>query len=97
MCDSVQLQLGLDLLEGHPEGTHVDIRCHPAGVKVAATAQNNTFVHLVLLFSTFCSSVLKPNLDSGLGETQPLAQFLSHERVRIVRLIKQPLQLIQLL
>lgn len=38
-----------------------------------------------------------PHLHPGLGQAQPLAQLLSHERVRIVRLVEQPLQLVQLL
>lgn len=37
------------------------------------------------------------DLDSGFAESQPLAQFLSHERVRVVRLVEQPLQLVKLL
>lgn len=31
------------LLEGHPEGTHVDIGCYSAGVQVAAAAQDHTW------------------------------------------------------
>lgn len=38
-----------------------------------------------------------PHLDSGLGQSQPLAQFLSHEGVRVVRLVEEPFQLVQLL
>lgn len=38
-----------------------------------------------------------PDLHSGLGQSQPLAQLLSHEGVRVVRLVEEPLQLIELL
>lgn len=31
------------LLEGHPEGTHIDIGRYSACVEVTATAQNNTW------------------------------------------------------
>ncbi|XP_067322340.1 serine/arginine repetitive matrix protein 1-like [Anolis sagrei] len=36
-------------------------------------------------------------LDPGFGEAQPLAQLLPHEGVWVVRLVKQSLQLVQLL
>lgn len=38
-----------------------------------------------------------PHLDPGLGQAEPLAQLLPHERVRIVRLVEEPLQLVELL
>lgn len=31
------------LLEGHPEGTHIDIGCYSAGVEVTAAAQDDTW------------------------------------------------------
>lgn len=31
------------LLEGHPEGSHVDIGCYSACVEVTAAAQNDTW------------------------------------------------------
>lgn len=31
------------LLEGHPEGTHVDIGCYSACIQVTPAAQNNTW------------------------------------------------------
>lgn len=40
---------------------------------------------------------LMPHLYPGLGQAQPLAQLLSHERVRVVRLVEEPLQLVELL
>lgn len=36
-------------------------------------------------------------LDSGLRQAQPLAQLLPHEGVGVVRLVEEPLQLVQLL
>lgn len=51
---------------------------------------------LIFLFSTLSSSILKPNLYSGLREPQSLAQFLAHESVWIVGLIEKPLQLVEL-
>ena len=38
-----------------------------------------------------------PHLNPGLAEPQPVAELLPHESVRVVRLVKQPLQLVQLL
>lgn len=38
-----------------------------------------------------------PHLHSGLGQSQPLAQLLSHEGVRVMRLVEEPLQLVELL
>lgn len=35
-------------------------------------------------------------LNSSLGQPQSLTEFLSHEGVRIMRLVKQPLQFVQL-
>lgn len=37
------------------------------------------------------------HLNARLAQTEPLAELLAHERVRIVRLVEQPLQLVQLL
>lgn len=37
------------------------------------------------------------HLNARLAEAEPLAQFLPHEGVRIVGLVEQPLQLVQLL
>lgn len=39
----------------------------------------------------------EPHLHPGLGQPQPLAQLLSHEGVRVVRLVEEPLQLVELL
>lgn len=36
-------------------------------------------------------------LHASFGEPEPLTQLLAHESVRIVRLVEQPLQLVQLL
>ena len=36
-------------------------------------------------------------LHSGLAQAQPVAQLLPHESVRVVGLVEQPLQLVQLL
>ena len=37
------------------------------------------------------------HLNPGLAEPQPVAELLPHESVWVVRLVKQPLQLVQLL
>ncbi len=36
-------------------------------------------------------------LHSGLAESEPLAELFPHERVRVVGLVEEPLQLVQLL
>lgn len=41
--------------------------------------------------------MVSPHLHSGLRQSQSLAQLLSHERVRVVRLVEEPLQFIELL
>lgn len=38
-----------------------------------------------------------PHLHPGLGQSQPLAQLFPHERVRVVRLVEEALQLVELL
>lgn len=43
------------------------------------------------------STVKVTYLHARFGEPEPLTQLLAHERVRIVRLVEQPLQLVQLL
>jgi len=54
-------------------------------------------VQLALVFTTLGTSILEPDLYPCLAETEPLAQFLPHKRVRIVRLVEKPLELGQLL
>lgn len=49
------------------------------------------------MFTTLGTSILEPDLYPRFTETEPLAQLLSHKRVRIVRLIEEPLELGQLL
>ncbi|KZC06278.1 hypothetical protein WN55_10187, partial [Dufourea novaeangliae] len=55
------------------------------------------FVQLTLVFPTLRPSVLEPNLNPRLAQPESLAEFLPHERVRIVCLVEQPLQFGQLL
>ena len=51
-------------------------------------------VHLYV----FCVGVaLLSHLDPCLGQPQPLTQLFAHERVRVVRLVKQAFQLVELL
>ena len=38
-----------------------------------------------------------PHLHSGLRKAKPLAELFPHEGVRVVRLVEQPLQLVELL
>ena len=56
-----------------------------------------TLVQLALVLATLGATVLKPDLDARLAETESLAQLLAHERVRVVGLVEQPLQLGELL
>ena len=41
--------------------------------------------------------MMTSNLDPGLAEPQFLTEFLPHESVRVVSLVKQPLQTVELL
>ena len=50
-----------------------------------------------LVLPTLGSSVLEPDLDPGLAQAQLLTQLLAHESIRVVGLVKQTLQCIQLL
>lgn len=52
---------------------------------------------LTLVFTTLGPSVLKPDLDARLAKAEPLAELLPHERVRVVRLVEEPLELGELL
>lgn len=54
-------------------------------------------MQLALVLTTLGASILEPDLHPRLAETESLTQFFSHERVRIVRLVKESLELGQLL
>lgn len=54
-------------------------------------------MQLALVLTALCTSILKPDLHPRLAETKSLTQFLSHERVGIMRFIEESLELGQLL
>lgn len=54
-------------------------------------------MQLALVFTTLGASILKPDLHPRFAETESLTQFLSHERVGIVRFVEESLELGQLL
>ena len=56
-----------------------------------------TFVQLTLVFPTLCTPILKPDLNPRLAQAESLAELFPHERVRVMCLVEQPLQLGQLL
>jgi len=55
-----------------------------------------TFVQLTLVFPAFGATILEPDLHPRLAEAESLAELLPHERIRIVRLVKESLELGQL-
>ena len=64
----------------------------------------NTYIHKYVHINACkkCTSVCilctrRSHLDPCLGQPQPLTQLLTHERVRVVRLVKQAFQLVELL
>lgn len=55
-----------------------------------------TFVQLALVLATLGTPVLEPNLNPRLAQTESLAKFFPHERVRVMGLVEQSFQLGQL-
>lgn len=60
---------------------------------------NIPIVILIFMYGLFslCSSKDSPYLHSGLRQSQSLAELLPHEGVRVVGLVEEPLQLVELL
>lgn len=50
-----------------------------------------------LLLSRLCPSILKPDLNSGLGQPEIVGELFAHEGIWIVRLLKQAFQSVNLL
>lgn len=56
-----------------------------------------TFVQLALMLTTLGASILEPDLHSRLAKTESLAQLFPHERIGVMRLVEESLELGQLL
>lgn len=67
------------------------------GDSTATLWDSLTFVQLTLVLATLCTPILKPDLNPRLAQTESLAEFFPHERVGVMGLVEQPLQLGQLL
>ena len=52
---------------------------------------------MIMLVMTMTMTMIMSHLDPGLAEPQFLTELLPHESVRVVSLVKQPLQTVELL